>query len=801
VEPTNLPTPLSSLVGRKQEIADLACLLADHRLLTLTGVGGVGKTRLAHEVGREVREAYEDGVWLVELVPVLDSGLVGAAVATTLNLADGSGRAISQLLIDYLGNRDLLLILDNCEHVVSGCAELVDTLLPRCRGLTVLATSRQPLRVTGEMVWLVPSLSVPRDASAPLSSRAPEDLGVMDYEAVQLFVERARSAARDFALTEQNAAAIARIARQLEGIPLAIELAAARAPILTPHQLAERLAARSSEALPADRSRLPRHQTLEAMADWSHELLSAAERVLFRRLAVFVGGWSLGAAEEVCAGEGIQEGEVLDLLAGLVEKSFVVAWDDGDEKRYRFLEPIREYAKNKLDQAGELAASRDSHLRWFRALAEKAEPELYRMNHGAWSDKLQTEIGNLRAALDWSQTAGDRAEQGLRLAAPLWRFWYARGYTAEAWERLITLLAATSDTRRSGFRRRQSTVARAMALNALGRLGAYLSRIRGTEEATSYQEEGLALSRELGDRAAIGTALRNLGTLAMQRRDYDAAIHFLEESFDLLSTSDAAGVASTALLHLGQVLYLAGQVERAEQVWIQGLELARGFGDRWVIAQVLMLLGRVSLTAGRFDEARHRLQEAIHNQLAIRQVGGVANALEVLAGVAVAEGRPTAGIRLAAAAATMWTSIGLISPLHWREELDHVLATARAALDEEAAAQAWDAGASLTLEEAVEYAQAEIDSELARVTLATGRATTERSQGPSAWAPLTSREAEVASLITQGLTNRDIAGKLMIADGTVGIHVDHILGKLGFHSRALVAAWAAERSLIGVEPI
>jgi len=287
----------------------------------------------------------------------------------------------------------------------------------------------------------------------------------------------------------------------------------------------------------------------------------------------------------------------------------------------------------------------------------------------------------------------------------------------------------------------------------------------------------------------------------MQRGDSDAAIRFLEESFDFLSTSDAAGVASTALMHLGQVLYLAGEVERAEQVWTQGLELARGVGDRWVIAQVLMLLGRVSLQAGRLDEARHRLQEAIHHQLALRQVGGVANVLEVLAGVAVAEGRPTAAIRLAAAAAAMWTSIGLISPLHWRAELDRVLAAARAAIDEEAAAHAWDEGASLTLEDAVDYAQGEIDSDLARVTSAAGRVTAERSRGPSAWAPLTPREAQVASLIAQGLTNRDIAGKLVIADGTVGIHVDHILGKLGFHSRALVAAWAAERPIAGLQPI
>ncbi len=394
--PSNLPLALSSFIGREKELAEIEKLLADHRLLTLTGPGGCGKTRLALKAAFEVAEGFEDGAWWVGLASLSDPDIVPQAVAQALSVREAPGRSLNDALVEHLTPRKSLLILDNCEHLVEGCAGLVDALLRSCPNLKILATSREFLGVGGEVVWATPPLSVPDDHDAPL----PEAL--LRDDAAKLFVERARSVAPAFALTEQNASALARLCRRLDGMPLAIELAAARARVLSVSQIAERLDDRFRLLKSESRTVDPRQRTLRATMDWSHDPLADDERVLFRRLSVFAGGFALEAAEQVCAGEGIERVDVLDLLSRLVDKSLVVAEERGGEARYRLLETVRQYGEEKLDESTEEAAATSRHhAGYFLELAEAAEPAMLMPGQEAWMARLELEHDNLRAALGW----------------------------------------------------------------------------------------------------------------------------------------------------------------------------------------------------------------------------------------------------------------------------------------------------------------------------------------------------------------------------------------------------------------
>ncbi|HZO30166.1 MAG TPA: adenylate/guanylate cyclase domain-containing protein, partial [Chloroflexota bacterium] len=433
---TNLPSQLSSFVGREREIVEVRRLLSTTRLLTLTGSGGVGKTRLAQRVAEELTQAYPDGVWLVELAAVGDPALVPQAIATGVGIREQPGRDLQNTLIDVLRPRLALLLLDNCEHLVAACASVAERLLRACPGLTLLTTSREPLAVAGETLWRVPPLTVPALQDAVMGEDAMQS--VLQSEAVRLFEERAHAAAPAFALTDQNAAAVAQICRQLDGVPLAVELAAARVRGLAPEQLAARLDDHLRLLTGGNRTALPRHQTLRALVDWSYALLSESERILFRRLSLFAGGWTLDAAEAVCSGvpstssgQAVEAEDVLGLLFQLVDRSLVLAEEqhatDGrqGETRYRLLETLRQYGAEKLSEAGEEADTRTSHLRWCLQLTQGAASILSGPGGAAHARRLEADHDNLRAALGWSlREDGPLSTKlvGQRLAGELWRF-------------------------------------------------------------------------------------------------------------------------------------------------------------------------------------------------------------------------------------------------------------------------------------------------------------------------------------------------------------------------------------------
>ena len=410
----NLPTSLSSFVGRERELADVQARLAGARLLTLTGVGGCGKTRLALEVARAVLDRYADGVWLVELAELANAALVPQTVAAVFNLREMVGQPITTALATILRGRSLLLVIDNCEHLIDGCAQLVDALLCACPELRVLATSREALGITGEIGWRVPSLPVPDPQQLPPFSELQQN------PAVRLFVERAAAVQPQFGLTERNAAAVAQVCQHLDGLPLALELAAARIEALTVDQLAARLDQRFRLLTGGNRTALPRQQTLHATLDWSYDLLSEPEPRLFNRLSVFAGGWTLEAAEAVCAGEGSEPEDVLDLLLRLVRKSLVIAEESGEgAARYRLLETLRQYAHERLMAAGETETVRRRHASYYLMLVDDGEPSMWEQ---MWLRRWLTELDNLRATMRWLNES-NAVEDAVRLGGRLWPMW------------------------------------------------------------------------------------------------------------------------------------------------------------------------------------------------------------------------------------------------------------------------------------------------------------------------------------------------------------------------------------------
>jgi non-specific serine/threonine protein kinase len=421
----NLPAQLTSFVGRSREIAEIRRLLPTTRLLTLTGAGGCGKTRVALQVGAELLDDFADGVWVVDLGPLSEPNLITHTVAATLGLRGGPNRTLAEAIADYFRARQVLLLLDNCEHLIAECAQLVEPLLRVAPGLKVLATSREGLAVAGETVWRVPSMSVP----SPSESATPEVL--LQHEAVRLLLARANAVA-PFTVTDADAATLAEICRRLDGIPLAIELAAARLSVLSLDQINVRLKDRFRLLTGGSRTAVARQRTLEATIDWSYDLLSESERTLLCRLSVFPGGWTLEAAEEVCAGNGLDKESILDLLSNLVDKSLVNVEDDaGGERRYRCLETVRQYGRERLVRSCDAERVRNRHLDFFLALAKRAEPQLTRENQALWLNRLQSDYGNLRSALEWGLEAPGRGNTGLELASALGWFWIRRGYLAE----------------------------------------------------------------------------------------------------------------------------------------------------------------------------------------------------------------------------------------------------------------------------------------------------------------------------------------------------------------------------------
>jgi predicted ATPase/class 3 adenylate cyclase len=695
--PNNLPIQLTSFIGRAREIAEVKRLLGTARLVTLTGSGGAGKTRLALQVAADVVDSYPYGVWLAEFAPIAEPALVPKIVASALSVPEQPGREMTETLVDAFGSKALLLILDNCEHLLAACADLAAALLRTCPKVRILATSREGLGVPGETLWRVPSLSLPDVRRLPTSEH------LVLYDAVRLFVDRAVAIAPGFALSSENAAAVAQICHRLDGIPLAIELAAARVKVLAVEQIATRLDDRFRLLTGGSRAVLPRQQTLRAAIDWSYHLLTEPERVLFRRLSVFAGGWTLEAAESVSAGGGVESTRILDLLTSLVDKSLVLAETQRGEARYRLLETVRQFGMDKLEESGEADDARTRHRDWYLDLAEQADREQggprsapsAGMMKPLWIERLETEHDNLRSALEWSKAEKDGAEAGLRLVGALQGFWFRRGHWREAAEWLDGALARSREAQ-------PSVRPRALlgATHFAWRRGDYVL-------ATTLGEQGVVLCLELGDKEARASFLTFLSVVAIHQGNYDRARTLCEEALSLGRGLGNKAIIGRQLAHLGIVVQFEGDYERAIALQRESLALFREVGNDWDTAFVLRNLGKVALHQSDCGRAAVYFAESL---ILCREMGDrwlSEECLEGFAGVASATGHYERAARLIGAAVELREILGWQPSPPTQADYDKCSALTRAALGNAAFSAAWAEGRAMTLEQAIEYALAE----------------------------------------------------------------------------------------------
>ena len=765
----NVPAALSSFVGRERELVEIKRTLAMTRELTLTGAGGCGKTRLALEVARDVASSYPDGAWLVELASLSQPELVPQAVASVLGVREQPDRSLVDTLAGNLREKCLLLILDNCEHLIEACAQLAHSLLHSCPHLRVLTTSREPLGIEGEAVWRVSSLSV------PATDRLPATGELTRYDAVRLFLDRNRLRMPDFDLTPDNGRAVAQICRRLEGIPLAIELATARVGPLAVEEVAQRLGDSLSLLTVSPRTAVPRHRTMRATLEWSHGLLSEPEKKLFRRLSAFAGGWTLEAAE-VVGSDGLEGADVLDVLSRLVDKSLVVAEaTEGDRVRYRVLEPIRQYARKKLEEDEESDATLRRHANLFLALAEEAEPELRGPRQEEWLERLEVEHDNFRAALSWALEGGE-PELALRLSGALGDFWYLRGRLKEGRRWLEAALAEGSE------------LAAAVRIKALVRAGSIAWEQRDFERAVTLSEEGLALSRELGDKAGASAALLNLGVVAMLRDERERALSLLEEAVALGRELGNTAVISLALQGLGLALMLKGEFEWATALQRENLALANETGDMHMQGFSIGLGGLIALGKGDYEQAGALGMEAlkIFERMDQRQYRPVL--LQLFAAIAAGQGDAVRAARLCGASEALHEAMGARLSAGERAYFGRHISVARRSLDNSAWEEAWAEGRAMASEQTVEDMLS-----MRQRTPDEIRTPEEQSADELPDHPLTRREREVAELVGQGLTNGQIARELVLSERTVEKHVANILKKLGLHSREQVAASMTER--------
>jgi predicted ATPase/class 3 adenylate cyclase len=612
--PNNLPIQVTSFVGRERELAAVKARLGEAHLLTLTGPGGSGKTRLALRAAADVLDTYPDGAWLIDLAPLSDPTLVPQIIANVLGLQPQSGTPPLAVLTAFLGPRTILLILDNSEHLIDACATVASALIQTCPRLRVLATSREPLGIAGEIIWRVPSLSV-LDLEKVETGTVDLVALVGQSEAGRLFVDRAVAVTPGFTLTEQNARSVAQICQQLDGMPLAIELAAARIAVLAVQQIAARLDQRFRLLITGSRTARRRQQTLQATIDWSYNLLTEREREMFRRLSVFAGGFCFDAVEAVCQ----DAGDVLDLLSNLVNKSLVVA-DGGANgvERYRLLETLRQYGAERLDAAGESVSTRARHLTWCVDLGETAESLLYGPEQAQWLERLAREHDNFRAALAWS--VEHDPEAGLRLAGSIWRFWQVRGYVVEGGRHLAALLDRACEP----------TVARAKAL-----LGAAILAIFQTDvlRRRALSDESLAIFRQLDDKRGIAWALENLGLLMSDSGDPVTGRVWLEEALTLAREVGESWRTGWVVATLAGSVQVEGDLQRARELNEESLAIFRKVGEKRGIGGALTQLANLALLSKDYDASYARLVEAMAVYRDIGDQRGIGRALRGLGNV------------------------------------------------------------------------------------------------------------------------------------------------------------------------
>jgi predicted ATPase/class 3 adenylate cyclase len=700
--PNNLPPQLTSFVGREKEMAEIKRLLGGTRLLTLTGAGGSGKTRLALQAAADLLEEFPDGVWFIELATLAEPGLVSQTVASALGVREQTGRAIADTLAEHLKSRTLLLVLDNCEHLLEGCAKLAALLLRSCPGIKLLATSREPLGVVGEVSWSVPPLSVPDPHQTP-SGNPVSTWG--QTEAVRLFVDRALLSKPDFALTERNVLSVAQVCHQLDGIPLAIELAAARVKVMAVEQIATRLDDRFRLLTGGSRMLLPRHQTLRATMDWSYELLAEQEKALLRRLSVFAGGWTLEAAEAVCAGDGIETWEVLELQSHLIEKSLAMVEENpAGETRYRLLGTIRQYARDRLVEAGEAARVRTRHLEWCVELAEKAAAELRGPDQALWFGRLEQEHDNLRAALEWSLAQEQSVEAGLRIAGALYRFWYVRCYMTEGRQWLEAALAKGAEA---------GPGPRARALHAAG----YLAWGQADfQRAHTLFEQSLALYREgHGDKRGLARALNSFAMVSRSLADDSRAKELYEEGVAVAREIRAVDLLGSLLNNNAELARNRGRFAEARAGYEEALA-AQGEDLNTGRAVILLNLGLVAFAEGDPALARVHFLESLDACEKLGDTLGSVAASEGLAGVHGIQSDAERAARILGAADAFRKAVN--SPVQTGDLADYerFVAGARAAMDAEAFEKAWAQGQLMALDQAIALARGEPARSLAPTT-------------------------------------------------------------------------------------
>jgi predicted ATPase/DNA-binding CsgD family transcriptional regulator len=759
-----MPVETTSFVGRRRELSEIRGMSPAARLLTLTGVGGVGKTRLAVRVAEQVRRSFPDGVWLVELAGLHDPLLLPQVVGNALGIWDRTAQDPVAVLTGFLAGRRLLLVVDNCEHLVPAVADLVVELLRAAPRLRILATSREALQVPGEHLYPVAPLPVPE-----AGQRQGEA-----YPAMTLFAERAAAADPRFAVTDDNTGLIAEACRLLDGIPLAIELAAVRLRVLSLEQLVDRLDDRFRLLATGNRGAVPRHQTLRAAVEWSFDLCTKMERLVWMRASVFADGFDLAAAERVCGGDGLSVGDVSTALAGLVEKSVVLTGEDADPGRYRLLETLRQYGLGRLRDPAmahhlrgvdEALLSR-RHLDFYLDLAERFHADWFGPRQVSWSRRMRAALPNLRAALGYCLADPERVRTGVRLAGALHYLWYGGGQAREGRRWLERVLSADP----------YPGPDRVRALAAYTRIMVLQGEWAATADLAG---QCLELARRFDQSAYEADALTILGIGQLYRSDPAGAVPLLTEAVTLAGRLDPVHrQVAYANVVLALAFLLQGDTRRAGEVFADTRRICRAHGEQWYLGLVLFNSALYALALPDPAQALSDGRECLRLGLALQDAYSVASGLELLAWIAAADQDHRRAARLLGAADEQWRTIGgspLVGELTRRPE---ATTAARAALGAAVFAAEHRRGEGLTLDEAV--------AEALGHARPPGRLPDEQPR-------LTRREGEVAELLTEGLTNKQIATRLVISQRTVETHVQNILIKFGFSTRAQVAAWYAQR--------
>lgn len=681
----NLPTQLTSFIGREKEMKQIGRAIRDHRLVTLTGSGGAGKTRLSLQVGADLLDQFPAGVWFVELAAITDPNLIPKIILAAFGMIE-QGRTVLEQLTDYLREKNLLLVLDNCEHLIEDCARLAEMLLNHAHSLKILATSREALGVQGEASWHIPSLSLPDEEHLPAIEQLTQ------YEAVQLFIERTLLVQPNFTVRNDNAPFVAQICTRLDGIPLAIELAASRVRALSVDQISRRLEDRLRLLTSGARTALPRQQTLRATIDWSYDLLSEAEKALFRSLAIFSDGWTLEAAEQVCTQNG-SEGDTIDLSARLVNKSLVNMYESMGETRYRMLETTHQYALEKLIESGEAQTAHNHHFIYFLRLAEDAESQLIGPDQAQWLNGLEREHNNFRTALEWSMRER-KGEEALRMAGALGLFWLKHSHFAEGRRWIGNILKSHPNF---------SDQAKLKAWRWAGFMAFWQQDMI---ESRRIYTQSLELEQVLGDQEGIAFSLHMLANVASVEGDVKTARELHMKSIAISREINATWVLALAQFSLGDIEYNQGNLALAEELSNEGLKHFRHIGEKFGMGRVLSNLGYIMCAKEDFFAAKNTFLEALHLTKELGDKDGMTMVLNGLAGVLQREEKQMMSARLQGVVIAIERELGTELSLMTMEQrmFDSTAKALKESMGKEAYQTEFETGMALTLDEAMNLA-------------------------------------------------------------------------------------------------